>query len=150
MPSWIAKSRRRRNDFYHFFLHRARDHRSAVSAVVAGSIAGGLLSVVLLVGVVVREAVDGWHSSQTALFLVGAVCAACATIATWKRLLVGPVLGLSIGVSLLGWAAVNRHDAAIAVILAIPFVGGFVTAARGILILNRLRDLDVPSGGAQP
>ena len=135
MSSLISNSARRRNDFYTFFFHWATDRRSAVSAVVAGTVAGALVTSVFLVTFLIRMASHGWRVPNSAILLGAAVAAACATYATWKHFVIGPVVVLILSISLLWWVVI-LHDPAMAIILAAPLLGGPITAARGIAVLN--------------
>ena len=62
---------------------------------------------------------------------------AILTFGIWKHVLTAAVLGLLVGAATIGWT-IWRGEMVAAVILAVPFVGGFVTAARGILALKRM------------
>lgn len=131
-----SKDTRKRTNFYAFFSHWATDRDSAISAVVAGSIAGGIMTSLFLFAFVSRWIFQGFP--QAAWWLGAAASAACATYATWKHSVLGPAIGLMMGVWLTRWLIVGRHDAGIAIFAAVPFVCGFVTAGRGVVVLNRL------------
>jgi len=139
VQSPISKSARRRNDLYAFFFQWPTERHGAVSAVVAGSVAGGLLTFGVLLTFVRTLVFQGWVSPNCALLLGAAGIAACATWATWKHFLVGPIVALTMGVPAIGWVVIHHHDdPGIALIVAIPFIGGCVTGARGTMVLNQL------------
>jgi hypothetical protein len=136
VSSPISNSTHKRTDYYTFFFHWAIDRRSAISAVVAGTVAGGLLTAVFLLSFLGRMASQGWRFPSSAVLLGAAMGAACATYATWKHFVIGPLITLVLGASLSWWVAMDLHDPAMAVIVAVPLLGGSITATRGIMVLN--------------
>ncbi len=58
------------------------------------------------------------------------------TIGTWKRIIAAPALGLFVAVAAMIWAMTQGHG--IAIFLAVPVIGGFWTAMRGIVVLKHL------------
>jgi hypothetical protein len=125
-------------EFYRFFCHWSCDRRSATEAIAAGSIAGALLVLVELIDAIF-SVVGGVHtSSMSAVVLWGmAVCGTWVIIGTWKHVIVAPIVGAATGAYFVIWL-VERREVALAVILFIPFVCGFVTAARGIYIMKSI------------
>jgi hypothetical protein len=131
-----------KENFYTFFWPGAiSDRRSAIHAIVAGVIAGSLLTgVVGLAGLLYF--VRGGASSQVAdVLFVTTLVLAVVTIGIWKHILSAALLGVVFGLAFMSWL-VRDGELAIATVLFVPFVGGFVTAARGVWALkrDRLRD----------
>lgn len=55
---------------------------------------------------------------------------------TWKRLIIGPAVGLLISLGLLVWLSIQGR-LVFAGILVPVLLGGFLSAIRGIRLLNR-------------
>jgi hypothetical protein len=123
--------------FYGFFLPAViSDRRSAISAIAAGAIAGSLLTLVTGVAAVYSLSQSSGRSEATVLLVSAALVAVIVTIG--KRILSAAILGLVEGAALLAWAAM-RGQLTAAIVLAVPLVGGLLTASRGIVILKRLQ-----------
>jgi lysylphosphatidylglycerol synthetase-like protein (DUF2156 family) len=136
-----------KQDFYTFFLPATiPNRRAAISAVSAGVIAGSLLTLVMGVAGVAGLLRGGGKSQTTVVVLAAAVLLLIATVGTWKRILSAPVIGLLVGIGVVGWALWHR-ELAVAILLVVPFVGGFWTAARGIVTLKRMNALGNSRGG---
>jgi len=125
-----------KQDFYEFFLPSViPDRKAAAGAVAAGSIAGFLL--IFLFGVtstilLVREG----RTSTSLLSSIVTIVMIIVTIGTWKRIIAAPALGLFVAVAAMIWAMTQGHG--IAIFLAVPVIGGFWTAMRGIVVLKHL------------
>jgi hypothetical protein len=127
-----------RENFYTFFLPATIPNRSkAINAVVAGVISGALLTLVLGVPGVVLFIRDGATSQTTVILLTATAILAIVTVGTWKRIVSASILGLVSGILMVAWN-LWHHQPAAAILLAIPLVGGFWTATRGILALKVL------------
>jgi hypothetical protein len=95
------------------------------------------------VRVSLRSRIDsvGSKARMTWTLLAVTVLLVIATVATWKRVLFGPVMGIAIALAVVIWQVLIGQTA-VAVILAVPLVGGSWTAARGIVALKRLGGLN--------
>ena len=139
-----------RENFYTFFLPATIPNRSkAINAVVAGVISGALLTLVLGVPGVVWFIRDGGTSQTTVTLLTATAILAIVTVGTWKRIVSASILGLVSGVLMVAWN-LWHHQTAAAILLAIPFVGGFWTATRGILALKVLGSTGSHSNSQPP
>jgi hypothetical protein len=119
-----------KQDYYGFFLPSTiRDRRAAISAIVAGVVANGLLTVLMGFACVVWILREGSKARMTWTLLAVTVLLVIATVATWKRVLFGPVMGIAIALAVVIWQVLIGQTA-VAVILAVPLVGGSWTAAR--------------------
>ena len=124
-------------DFYEFFLPSTiPDRKSAARAVAAGFFAGCIMLcvfAVISVSLFVRhESTSMWSVASTATIVMIVV-----TVGTWKRILVAPLVGLAVASLAIAWE-ISRGKIA-AIVLIIPLMGGFWTAARGIAALKQLR-----------
>lgn len=125
-------------DFYAFFSQWPVDHHSAISAVVAASVGGALLTLTLLTGAALSWLEGNWTSSRGMIAFALSLCAAVATYGTWKRVMSGAIAGGILGLAVTTWL-LNRHELALAAIVFLPFVGSFVIATRGMYFLNHWR-----------
>jgi hypothetical protein len=126
-----------KQNFYEFFLpSKIPDQKSAASAVAAGSIAGFMMFSMFAVisGILfVRQ-------GSTLLSLITSVASVVmilVTVGTWKRIVVAPLAGLAVASVAIAWEISQGKIAAI--VLIVPLMGGFWTAARGIAVLKQLR-----------
>jgi hypothetical protein len=126
-----------RDEFYTFFCHWATDRSTAVGAIVAGCIAGLLLTLTFMVGTVASALQTGWTSHAIPTELALTCVTGLVTLGTWKRILAAPIIGALIGIGIERWL-MGRHELAMAVIAFVPFVCGFFTAARGVFVLRKL------------
>ncbi len=126
-----------RDEFYDFFCHWAKDHSTAVGAIVAGSIAGLLLTLTFLAGTMVGVLQTGWTSNETLTRFALTSVMGLVTLGTWKRILAAPIIGALIAIGVERWL-IARYEVAMAVIAFVPFVCGFFTAARGVVVLRRV------------
>lgn len=126
-----------RESFYSFFLPRSiADRNAAISGIVAGVIAGFLLTLVTGIASVVGYLRASGGTELTAGPGAIAVIMAIVTFGVWKHILSAAVLGMVVGIALIVWAI--RHGQVVeALLLATPVVGGFWTAARGMITLKR-------------
>lgn len=127
-----------KQNFFEFFLPTTiSDRRAAARAVAAGSFVSLILAASAGVATAVLLFKDG-ISSQKFLFCLGATSILIGvTVGTWKRLLLAAVVGLLVSVMILVWQ-IRSGAIATAVVLAIPLIGGFCTAIRGIIALKNL------------
>ena len=126
-----------KQDPYDFFLPLAiADKKAAINAIVAGTIAAALLTISsgLVAAVWFVRGVDS-PAIDRDILLAATVIFAVVTVGTWKRVLSAAIVGMVMGVILITWLAKSGQIVA-AVILAVPSIGGFMTAARGILTLK--------------
>jgi hypothetical protein len=127
-----------RQTFYAFFLPESiLDRRAAIRAVVAGAVAGGLISAAIGVAAVTRLIAYGIEPRSAVLIGLTLIFVA-VTIGTWNYILSAPLTGLVCGLGVVWWE-LSHGQTVTAIILFVPIVGGFLTAARGILALARLR-----------
>ena len=131
-------SRNMKDDFYAFFWPQAvSDRRGAINAIAAGVVAGSLLTGALGCACAVC-ALRGVASSQTVdILLLTTIALAFVTVGIWKHVLSAAVSGLLIGVAFMTWL-IRHEQIAAAIVLVVPFVGGFLTATRGVLVLRRV------------
>jgi hypothetical protein len=125
-----------KGDFYRFFCHWSTNRSSAVASIVAGSVAGGLLTLMFLIGGFAYALRSDWTRPESQLQFTLGLVTGLITIGTWKRVLSAPLIGVVIAIGVEYWL-IERRDIAIAVFAFFPFVCGFVTAARGVYVLNR-------------
>lgn len=114
------------------------DRSKAINAIVAGVIAGLLLTMLTGVTGLILLAESGFQQDRTLVLLAGALMFLSVTIGIWKHVLAAAIIGLCGAIGFIVWAVAN-HELVAAAIVFIPFVGGFWNAARGILALRRLR-----------
>jgi hypothetical protein len=137
--SVFERSKQRRRDFLGFFLPSTIPDRSAANkAIVAGTVAGLLLTAVFgvaAVGMLINTGVG----SRTLAFSAIALVSSIATLGVWKLYSSATIIGLATAIGFLWWAAIVNHSS-VALLVAVPFVGGFWTAFRGTLALKRLSD----------
>ena len=77
--------------------------------------------------------------SRTLAFSAIALVSSIATLGVWKLYSSAAIIGLATAIGFLWWAAIVNHSS-VALLVAVPFVGGFWTAFRGTLALKRLSD----------
>jgi cell division protein FtsW (lipid II flippase) len=124
-------------DFYEFFLPSTiPDRKSAARAVAAGFFAGFIMFcvfAVISVSLIARHE----STSTSAVTSTATIVMILVTVGTWKRFLVAPVVGLIVALMAIVWELSQGKVAAI--VLIVPLIGGFWTAARGIAALKQLR-----------
>lgn len=119
-----------------FLPSEISDRKAATAAVAAGSISGALLTLFRAITTAMLFLRRGVNPGNWLCFAATAFLA-MVTVGTWKRVLIAPILGMPFGGALVVWGV--THGTGAAVILVLPFVGGFWTAVRGIATLKRLR-----------
>jgi len=128
----------RREGFYAFFFPATiPDRGSAARAVVAGVIASGMLAIVLGIPGLVWLLRSRGNSQLGVTLTAASLILVAVTIGTWKEVLSAPIIGILFGLYVIVWS-LSHHQIAAAILLAVPLVGGFWTATRGILALRRL------------
>jgi hypothetical protein len=124
-------------DFYEFFLPSTiPDRKSAARAVAAGFFAGFIMLcafAVISVSLFVRHG----STSMSAVTSTATIVMILVTVGTWKRILVAPLVGLAVASMAIAWELSQGKIPAI--VLIVPLIGGFWTAARGIAALKQLR-----------
>jgi hypothetical protein len=124
-------------DFYEFFLPSTiPDRKSAARAVAAGFFSGLIM---LCVFAVISVSLIARHqsTSTSAVTSTATIVMMLVTVGTWKRFLVAPVVGVIVALVAILWELSQGKVAAI--VLIVPLIGGFWTAARGIAALKQLR-----------
>jgi hypothetical protein len=135
MPQKPVTSKSHRTDFYKFFCHWARDNQAAAEAATAGLVAAALLTLTMLAGSAVSLLRGSWAGSHASVLCGIAVCSGLVFYGTLKQVTSAPIIGSLIGLGITGWL-VMQHEVAIAAVVFVPFVCGFLTAARGLRVLN--------------
>jgi hypothetical protein len=126
-----------KQNFYEFFLPSAiPDRKSAARAVAAGSIAGFIMFSVFAVISVILFVRQG-STSTSVITSIATIVMILVTVGTWKRMVVAPLAGLAVATVAIAWEISQGKIAAI--VLIVPLMGGFWTAARGIAVLKQLR-----------
>jgi hypothetical protein len=126
-----------KQNFYEFLLPSTiPDRKSAARAVAAGSIAGFIMFSVFAVISVILFVRQG-STSTAVLASIATIVMILVTIGTWKRMAVAPLAGLAVASVAIAWEISQGKIAAI--VLIVPLMGGFWTAARGIAVLKQLR-----------
>lgn len=138
MPQENVTPNSNRTEFYKFFCPWARDRQTAASAAAAGLVAAGLLMLALVAAFLVSLLRDGWTHSHAPTLLGLAACSAPVLYGTLKQVTSAPIVGSLIGLGISGWLVV-QHEVAFAAVIFVPLVCGFLTAARGLHLLNGLR-----------
>jgi hypothetical protein len=127
-----------KQDFFEFFLPGSiLDRQSAARAIAAGSVAGVLLMTTASVSALFLLFKDESHHERALWLLSAAIALSVVTIGTWKRVIAAPLIGQLFGLIAVAWL-LGRREIVEAVILAIPCIGGFWSAVRGILFLKRI------------
>jgi hypothetical protein len=124
-------------DFYGFFLPSTiPDRKSAARAVAAGFFAGFIM---LCVFAVISVSLFVRHESTllSAVTSTATIVMILVTVGTWQRILAAPLVGLFVASVAIAWEISQGKIAAI--VLVVPLIGGFWTAARGIAALKQLR-----------
>jgi uncharacterized protein (DUF2062 family) len=124
-------------DFYEFFLPSTiPDRKSAARAVAAGFFAGFIM---LCVFAVISASLFARHesTSMSAVTSTATIVMVLVTVGTWKRILMAPLVGLVVALGTISWELSQGKISAI--VLIVPLIGGFWTAARGIAALKQLR-----------
>jgi hypothetical protein len=125
-----------KQDFYEFFLpSRITDRKSAARAVAAGFFAGFIMSCVFGAVALILLVRDGGTRAAIAAS-VATIVMVLVTAGTWKRFLAAPVIGLVVTAVTIAWEIYQGGKVA-AIVLIVPLMGGFFTAARGIAALKR-------------
>jgi hypothetical protein len=126
-----------KQNFYEFLLPSTiPDRKSAARAVAAGSIAGFIMFSVFAVISVILFVRQG-STSTSVITSIATIVMILVTIGTWKRMAVAPLAGLAVASVAIAWEISQGKIAAI--VLIVPLMGGFWTAARGIAVLKQLR-----------
>jgi hypothetical protein len=76
-------------------------------------------------------------TSTSVITSIATIVMILVTIGTWKRMAVAPLAGLAVASVAIAWEISQGKIAAI--VLIVPLMGGFWTAARGIAVLKQLR-----------
>lgn len=139
MPKKQLTPNSHRTEFYKFFCRWAKDRDAASEAVAAGLVAAALLTITMLAGCVLSLVRGGWAHSLAPTLCGVSVCSALVFYGTLKRVTSAPIVGSLIGLGITGWLLMHR-EVAIAAVIFVPFVCGFLTAARGLQFLNGLRE----------
>jgi hypothetical protein len=135
----FEQSKQRRRNFYALFLPSAiPDRAAAINAIVAGTIAGLLLTAISVgVGVMLLVRL-GVESPRTVSLFAMILASSIATVGTWKHYAPAAITGLFAAIAFLWWAALTIQSPVLLLIVGIPVVGGFWAGFRGIVVLKRL------------
>lgn len=118
-----------------FFVCWASSRHDANISLVAGTIAGCLITLVLAYSALLMFIRGEYLLRFTAPLFAAA---ALATFGTWRGNLLSTVVVEIIGAGTIGYL-IRLLDIASAVILFVPFICGPITAARGAYVLDRMR-----------
>ncbi len=139
----FEQSKQSRGNFFALFLPSAiPDRAAAINAIVAGTIAGLLLTAISAVVGVMLLARLGVESPTTVSLLAMILASSIATVGTWKHYASAAIVGLFAAIAFMWWAALTTHSPVLLLIVGIPVVGGFWTGFRGIVVLKRLNQTD--------
>src|SRR5260370_38898035 len=135
-----------KQDFYEFFLPSTiPDRKSAARAVAAGSVAGFIMFAVFAVITVILFVRQG-STSMLVVTSIATVAMILVTVGTWKRIVAAPLVGLVIVSVAIAWEI--SHGKIAAIVLIVPFMGGFWTATRGIAALKQAATPKLDSSGS--
>lgn len=109
--------------------------RNATRGIVAGAIAGGLLTFTFLLRTATWLIADSRWSDRVQYAALATVLAAFTIQLTWRRNALGPVIGLCISVGFVFWMLLHSQFVALGLITPI-IIGGFLRAARSIQLLT--------------
>jgi len=117
-------------------LMTASPRSNAIRGIVAGAIAGMALTIMCVLRSASWLVYDSQLSERAKYAALAALVAGGISVLTWKRIAIGPVLGLLASIGLSVWMLIHGQIVALA-LLGPMLIGGFWSALRAIDALGR-------------